>query len=429
LIEASCALWPGFFTLHLVAMNAESPARTELHRLSVATIREAAPVAVIEACLDRIARFDGAIGGFSALDLEGARAAAAESAVHKHHGMVRPLEGVPMGVTSMIDVEALAVTDSGADMIATDDAAIVRLLREAGAVILGHLDATELAPRAPDDQGCVAWGAAVASGMCCVALGIDTIGETRAAAAHDGIYGLKPGHGLIDTEAALSLPRYSGLGLLARSVADLVAVMAILAPPGPVEPVRRVAVLRGVGGPPDAVLVHAAVDAAAAALAAMGLETGEVALPDLDDATIGQIVIRISDGASQATSGPDDGRSGISGMLTRLLGDTIGGPLETEVAIAQAATALHRLLDDADVLLMPTLARLDPARVAEAAAYTVLANLAGLPALSMPAYRGEGDTVVSVQILGRLGSEATLLALAAQLDTALAAYRWPQAYP
>jgi amidase len=49
---------------------------------------------------------------------------------------------------------------------------------------------------------------------------------------------------------------------------------------------------------------------------------------------------------------------------------------------------------------------------------TMIANLTGIPAMSVPLHRTENDLPVGVQFLGRFGGEATLLKLAAQLERA-----------
>ena len=68
-----------------------------------------------------------------------------------------------------------------------------------------------------------------------------------------------------------------------------------------------------------------------------------------------------------------------------------------------------------------------PAPVGQAL-FTGLANLAGLPALALPAGWSAEGMPVSVQLVGRAGAEASLLALAAKLDQVLRGYSPPPAY-
>jgi aspartyl-tRNA(Asn)/glutamyl-tRNA(Gln) amidotransferase subunit A len=97
-------------------------------------------------------------------------------------------------------------------------------------------------------------------------------------------------------------------------------------------------------------------------------------------------------------------------------------------AVAHANIAVHAALAAADVIMMPTTPQAafahGKAPVTQAD-FTALANLAGLPALSLPSGVSADGLPVAVQLVGRRGSEATLLALAGKLDAALGAYRFP----
>ena len=183
-------------------------------------------IAKVAAALDRIARLNPRIGAFTAIDGDGAMAGAAESAGRIAQGTARPLEGMTIGVKANIDVAGLATTAGVAarrDEIATSDAAVVRRLREAGAIILGHVNMHEAALGATTDNeaygdtqnphraGFTPGGssggssAAVAAGLCDAALGTDTLGSVRIPAAYCGVYGLKPTNGLVDGDGLVSL--------------------------------------------------------------------------------------------------------------------------------------------------------------------------------------------------------------------------------
>jgi aspartyl-tRNA(Asn)/glutamyl-tRNA(Gln) amidotransferase subunit A len=81
------------------------------------------------------------------------------------------------------------------------------------------------------------------------------------------------------------------------------------------------------------------------------------------------------------------------------------------------------------VLLMPTTPQAGftnaTAAPANQADFTALANIAGLPAISIPAGVDSDGMPVAVQLVGRVGSESGLFAAARTLDTALGAYRCP----
>jgi len=97
-----------------------------------------------------------------------------------------------------------------------------------------------------------------------------------------------------------------------------------------------------------------------------------------------------------------------------------------------AAAEVRAVLLLADVILLPTTPQAAFPHSSDApvsqADFTALANIAGLPALAIPAGWSDDGLPVGVQLMGRPGSEATLLALGAQLEAALNAYRPPLDY-
>ena len=72
----------------------------------------------------------------------------------------------------------------------------------------------------------------------------------------------------------------------------------------------------------------------------------------------------------------------------------------------------------------PAFPHCDPEPPAQAD-FTCLANIAGLPAISIPASWTEDGLPVGVQLVGPAGAEAGLFALARRLDNTLRAYRPP----
>lgn len=428
-----------------------------MHRLPVADVPRADPVALTEACLDRIARFNGQLKAFTALDEDGARAAAAESAVRIARGEVRLLEGVPFGIKANIDVEGLATTAGVAarrEDIALVDAEVVTRLRQAGAVILGHLNMHEAALGATTDNEAYGRtenphrpgrspggssggsGAAVAAALCTAALGTDTLGSIRIPAAYNGIYGLKPTHGLVPEAGLVFLcRRLDSVGPMARSVADLAAVMAVMAPLHPAQPVARAAVLEAVEAAEMEPAVRAGYEAAKAALADLGLPPQLVATPGLDlgAARLGAFIEMAREAA--VTFAADRAAGGISRGFEAMLDFGANASREMlaagDAAVGHAAVTVNGTLAAADVILMPTTPQAAFAHgkaPMTQADFTGLANIAGLPALSLPSGLSDDGLPVGVQLVGRRGSEATLLALAARLDAALGAYRFPPGF-
>lgn len=161
-----------------------------------------------------------------------------------------PLHDVMIGVKANIAVRGLPWTAGMAlrrDVIAADDAPIVAALRTAGAAILGMLNMHEAALGATTDNAFFgrthnphrhgyapggssgSSGAAVATGLCDVALGTDTLGSIRIPASYCGVYGLKPTNGAVDTGGLVPLGRrFDCIGPLARSIDSIERVWRVI---------------------------------------------------------------------------------------------------------------------------------------------------------------------------------------------------------
>ncbi|MBK9009333.1 amidase [Novosphingobium sp.] len=358
------------------------------------------------------------------------------------NGGAGPLGGVTLGVKANIMVKGLAWT-AGMELYRTRrahrDAAAVALLRAAGAEVLGTLNMHEAALGAHGDNpfygtchnprragfspGGSSSGsaAAVAAGLCDLALGTDTLGSIRIPAAYCGVYGLKPTHGAVSQDGLACLePEFDCIGPLARSL-DLIercwAVLSPASPPPPPVPLRRMLVLDGLG----AVTCEPAVlSAYEAALAQARLPRETLALAD-DAAAIrraglaraGQWLLRDM-GPLYRSDSPH-----FSEELHFILGACARMAPQGEV-LERTRTALHTALGDDGVLILPTAPQ--PAFAhgtrppANQADFTALASVAGLPALSIPAGCEAGGLPVGVQLVGPMGSENALIALARQIE-------------
>ena len=198
------------------------------------------------ACLERIAKVDREVHAFIHIDPEHALKQARALDQKKANGEgIGPLHGIPVGIKDIFDT-ADYPTECGSPILAgrrpQADAAAVRRLREAGAVIIGKTVTTEFAyfhpgkTRNPRDLNRTPGGsssgsaAAVAAGMVPLAIGSQTNGSMIRPAAFCGVFGVKPSHGLISRAGALTLShKLDHVGAFARSLDDLALILDVLA--------------------------------------------------------------------------------------------------------------------------------------------------------------------------------------------------------
>ena len=210
-------------------------------------------VALVDACLARIAERDGTVKAFVHIDADHARtqAKAADEAARQGRG-TGPLLGVPVALKDIIDTADMP-TQHGCpvfkDSRPETDAACVSALRKAGAVILGKTVTTELATLTPNithnprnlahTPGGSSSGsaAAVADDMAPLALGTQTGGSVIRPGSFCGIYGFKPTYGLIPRTGVLDQAQsLDTVGVYARSVEDLALITDVLAIHDPRDP-------------------------------------------------------------------------------------------------------------------------------------------------------------------------------------------------
>jgi AtzE family amidohydrolase len=213
---------------------------------------------VLDETLAGIAARNGTINAFTAVTRERAQMAAA--AVDSARAAGRdpgPLAGVPFAVKNLYDVAGLpTISGSRMDRVpAVRDAALVRRLTAAGAILVGALNMDEYAfgfstenshfgaTRNPHDLTRIAGGssggsaAAVAASMAPLTLGSDSNGSVRVPAALCGVFGLKPTYGRL-SRAGLRLFTASldHAGAFCRSAEDLALAYDALQGPDSEDP-------------------------------------------------------------------------------------------------------------------------------------------------------------------------------------------------
>ena len=406
--------------------------------------------------LARIGEHNDALGAVTDLLAESALATADRIDTARARGeALRPLAGLPVLVKDIIDTVP-ARCSAGmpflADRRPARDAAIVTRLRAAGCVILGvtatdpgafgvRTEATRhpIWPELTVGGSSGGSAAALAAGFGYAALGTDTGGSIRIPAAACEIAGIKPTYGRWPLDGIRALTHtLDHVGPMARSVADLAAIWGALdaGPDTALPQTPRIGVDFSSFAEADA-SVHAGVEAALAAVRSLGWPVVAVKLPPPAD------VIKIhgaillceaaelyeSEGLADHPDMPDLPRANIAAGRAM--------PATRYVAAMQARKALQakvaHAFDEADILLLPTLAIAPPLRLAPDVTiagvahdfvlalvrYTCLFDHTGHPALAMPATAGSNAPGTGIQLIARHGADAALIEVARRLEERL----------
>src|SRR5579884_808305 len=193
------------------------------------------PLQFLEESLALLEQWEPRIGAFVCTNLAAARAAAERSAARWAAGKpLSPIDGMPVGIKDIIETVDMP-TEMGSALFAGwrsgKDAASVRALRDAGAVIIGKTVTTEFAASQPRGThnpwntahtpgGSSSGSAAVAVGIVSAALGTQVIGSTLRPASFCGCIGFKPSVNAINREGSHDYQSQSCTGILAASLAD-----------------------------------------------------------------------------------------------------------------------------------------------------------------------------------------------------------------
>jgi aspartyl-tRNA(Asn)/glutamyl-tRNA(Gln) amidotransferase subunit A len=217
------------------------------------------PSELVEACLERIKKFDSSLDAFITVLEEKARqdAKVAERQIKEGH-YIGPLHGIPFSIKDVIYAKGVKCTAGSkimSDYISKVNATSVEKMKRAGAILIGtnnthefacgitnvnpHYGSSKNPWNASKLSGGSSGGSAVSVGaaMTPVSLATDTSGSIRVPSSLCGVVGLKPSYGRVSKYGIVDLaPSLDHVGCITRSVWDAAAVLQTIAGPDPFDP-------------------------------------------------------------------------------------------------------------------------------------------------------------------------------------------------
>lgn len=454
----------------------------ELCRLSASQLAAAyrrkalSPVDVTRACLARARAVDGALNAFTLIDDDQALAQARASEARWSKGIpASSIDGVPTTLKDIVWTKGWPVhygSHAGEIPVCEQDAPSVERLRAAGAVFIGQTTTPEFGWKAVTDSprfgdtlnpwdatltpGGSSGGAAVAaaSGAGVLHLGTDGGGSIRIPAAFTGITGLKPSFGRVPAYPASVFGTVAHVGPMARSVADLAAMLPAMSGRdikdwpqgagalGPLTGDANLVELKGLklavwrkpaSGGVDAA-VQVSFDDTLAQLAACGAEFGAFELPEGNWLDVFHLhwfsgaACRLSQLSEAQLASVDPGM-----LDVRKTAATFSA---TQLTAAQGqrallGAALDQALQSCDAIISPAVG-IEPfgaglevppgtpfQRWTEWAGFSYPINLGQQPACVIPMRLTSHGTPCGLQLVGARGQDQRLLDIAASVEHAL----------
>jgi amidase len=385
--------------------------------------------------------------------------AASYDKILKQDGPIGPLHGVPVAIKINVDQKGTANSNGVTafkDLIAPDDAPVVRSLKKAGAIIVGRSNTPEFSFRATtvnelhgrtynpwDDNhspGGSSGGAssAVAAGFCPIAHGNDIGGSLRFPAYQTGTVTVKPGQGRVPAynpsgaeERSLLAQLMSVQGIIAREVRDVRLATRVLMQHDPRDPLQvpmpfdgspvdqpiKVAFCRETNGYKIHPAVEAALEGAAAELEKAGYVVEEASPPMIREAASEALPALYADceifiGDAIQKYGSADIKKVFDFYFENYPPTDAVGLLRTMSRRTRYLRAWNLFLEEYPLVLTPFMMRpgftwnedADSSAgvrdIFDSSVYSWLINFLGLPASIAPAGYHE-ELPLSVQIIGR----------------------------
>ena len=420
--------------------------------------RELRPLDAVRASLSRIHELDPQLNAFQHVMEESALQEAAALETRSDLSQL-PLAGVPIAIKDNLNVVG-APTRYGSpatpSTLAVEHHEVVRRVLAAGAIVVGKTRMPEMGLWATTDG---AWGitrnpwkldrtpggssggsaAAVAAGMVPITVGNDGLGSIRIPSACCGLFGIKPGLGLVPAlMAANDWFGFTEHGPIATTVTDAATLLAVMADQPDLalvrEPTRSLRIALSVKSPAFGIPVDEEHVRATFDIAQLLREAGHSVLPFEPpySTRIGLAIVGHWVAATALEITPIDSKK----LESRTVTHARWGPLADRLGLtgpkwrAEWREQLDPLFREFDVILTPTLAQPPIAAQSWAnkswvanlhsnsryAPFSAPWNLAGYPAASVPAGMHSGGTPIGVQLVALPGLEGILLGLARTIE-------------
>ena len=438
--------------------------------------KKISPVELTKACLDRIESLNPVLNAFITVTDEAAMAQARVAEDEMQRGHWRgPLHGIPIGLKDLIDTAGVLTTCGSelfADRVPTEDAEVVRRLKNAGAVVLGKQNLQEFAyggtsassyygaVHNPWNLNHIAGGssggsaAAVAAGMCFGALGTDTGGSVREPAAFCGIVGLKPTYGRVSTRGVFPLSwSLDHVGPICRSVRDAAIMLEAIAGydvqdvtsvDWPTEEYvnalsgktdRRIGVVRQPFFRNIDMAIESAMNEAIEVIRGMSSRVIEVDLPSVPTGVQAPEVYAVH--KKYYANSPELYLPWMRQRLAQAATADTGAYVEDRFALERVRRTVNEVFAEVDLLITPT-TPVPPITIEEASKMapslagevwlrnTRPFNCYGLPTISIPCGFTNSGLPIGLQIAGPRFAEGRVLAFAHAFEQATA---WHQLTP
>ncbi len=358
-----------------------------------------------------------------------------------------PLRGIAVGIKDIMDTQDFP-TEMGSPIYrgfrSRGDAAVVMLLKQAGASIIGKTTTTAFASLDPTptlnprNHGHTPGGsssgsaAAVAAGMIPLALGTQTGGSVIRPASFCGVAAIKPSYRLLPT---VGVKCYSWtldtVGLLAAGVDDVARGLSAMTGrpelllPTTIPTPRIGLVTQDFAGAPDA-SGGEALQVATRAAERAGTSVRALALPEIvAEAWRIHAVVQEFEAHQALAWEYREHHDEIAPILRARLDESRGttpAAYDEAMAIAvRARQALAKVFEDVDVLLTLSAPGAAPKGLGSTgdARYNRLWTLVGVPCVNIPTLIADGGLPVGVQVIARYGADAEALAAARFVEQAL----------